>query len=310
MPKLSIIIPFNNGKMYLDNCLKHISNIEFKDYEIILIDDFSEDDSEKIAKKYPKIRYFYTRKKTIGVGAARNLGIEKANGEYIMFLDVDDTIEKGLLKKLEKNMEQQIEIIKYKMKIISNKEINNNIKFEEGPSFDILTGKEAFNKLCFKDDYLDSPCLYLIKRSIFERTRLKFEKNVYHEDFGLIPLLIINAKSVVSTDVYGYNYFQSYNSIMRNNNYSKSKKKVEDKLFLYDKLNEKLNSMNLDKTTKLNLIEYYTNSILMGISGLKTKDKRIFKNIIKEKRLLNNLRIRNVKQLIKKIILIIWIYKK
>ena len=80
MPKISIIVPFNNGKKYLDRCLKNLSKIEFDDYEIILVDDFSKDNSEKIAKKYNNTKYFYTNEETIGVGNARNLGIEKATG--------------------------------------------------------------------------------------------------------------------------------------------------------------------------------------------------------------------------------------
>ena len=235
------------------------------------------------------------------------MGIEKASGEYIMFLDVDDTIEKDLFEKLKPYMKQNIEMIKYKMKIINKettqikkmKKVDDSV-IDKGQTFDVLNGEEAFNKLCFHDNFLDSPCLYLIKKELFERINLKFEKNVYHEDFGLIPLLIINAKSVVSTNIYGYNYYQSENSIMRNNDYTKDIKKLNDKLFLYDNLNKKLKYMDLDKSTKQNILEYYTNSIIAGIRKLKRKDKKIYKNKIKEKGLLNNLRVRNLKQLIKK----------
>ena len=123
---------------------------------------------------------------------------------------------------------------------------------------------------------------------------------MYHEDFGLIPRLILNAQSIVATDFYGYGYYQSENSIMRNNDYTKDIKKLNDKLFLYDNLNKKLKYMDLDKSTKQNILEYYTNSIIAGIRKLKRKDKKIYKNKIKEKGLLNNLRVRNLKQLIKK----------
>lgn len=307
MPKLSIIIPFNNGKKYLYNCLENLKNIVFEDYEIILIDDFSQDDSEKIAQLYKNIKYYYTKEKTLGVGNARNLGIEKASGNYIMFVDVDDSIEKDLLKKIEPYMKKDVEMIKYKMKIINQK---MEKKYISGPYFSCLNGEKAFNELCFQDNYLDSPCLYVIKKELFERTGLKFEKNVYHEDFGLIPLLILNAKSVVSTDVYGYNYFQSENSIIRNDDYSKKIKKIYDKLFLFDQLYKKIEFMNLEKCTEQNLLEYYTNSIIAGINELKRQDKNFFRNIIKEKGLLNNLRVRNLKQMIKKIMLSFGFYYK
>lgn len=298
MPKVSIIIPFNNGKKYLDRCLKKLSKIEYDDFEIILIDDFSKDNSEEIAKKYNNTKYFYTNEETIGVGNARNLGIEKAVGKYIVFLDVDDTIEKDLFENLEKYMNQNIDMIKYKMKIIKDKEL-----YVDGSIFEVTNGDEAFNKLCFKDKYLDSPCLYLIKKEFIERTNLRFKKNVYHEDFGLIPLLLINAKTVVSTDIYGYNYFQSENSIMRNEDYSKQLKKVNDKLFLYEQLKKKIGGMKLKQNTVDNLLEYYTNSIILSIKDLKQEDRRFFEKKIKEKRLLKNLRVKNLKQMMKKIML-------
>ena len=244
MPKISIIIPFDNGKQYLDRCLNSLRKIEYDDYEIILIDDFSNDDSKKIARKYKKVKYFYTDERTTGVGNARNLGIEKATGKYIMFVDVDDTIENDLFRILEKYMNQNIDMIKY----------------------------------CF-------------------------EKNVYHEDFGLIPLLLANAKTAISTDIYGYNYFQSENSIMRNNNNSKQLKKINDKLFLYDELEEKIKGLNLEEKTISNIFEYYTNSIISSINNLEKKDRIVFEKIIKEKRLIENLQAKGLKQIIKKMII-------
>ena len=330
MPKLSIIIPFNNGKKYLKNCLDSITNISYDDYEIILIDDFSKDNSEEISKKYENAKYFYTTEETIGVGNARNLGIEKSTGKYIMFVDVDDTIDKNLFKNLQKYIKQDIDMIKYKMKIIEGQR-NNNIKtntakiitgqknnniqsnavtsskkiiHEKGPIFETTNGEDAFNKLCFEDNYLDSPCLYLIKKELFERTNLKFEKNVYHEDFGLIPLLLANADTGVSTNIYGYNYYQSDDSIMRNGDYSKQIKKINDKFFLYDNLKENKNFMNLREGTKINLLEFYTNSIIFGIKELKKEDKIFFMNKVREYGMLKNLGVRNIKQMIKKIFLV------
>ena len=298
MTKISIIVPFNNGKKYLETCLNNLSKIEYDDYEIILVDDFSKDNSEQIARKYGNIKYFYTNEGTIGVGSARNLGIEKASGKYIMFVDVDDTIEEELFINLEKYMNQDIDMIKYRMKIIKDKEF-----YADGPIFEVINGEEAFNKLCFKDKFLDSPCLYLIKKELFERTNLCFEKNVYHEDFGLIPLLLANAKTIVSTDIYGYNYFQTENSIMRNIDYSKQLKKVDDKLFLYEQLKKKIGEKKLKQNTLDNLLEYYTNSIIISIKDLEKEDRIIYEKKIKEKGLLKNLRIKNIKQMMKKLIL-------
>ena len=126
---------------------------------------------------------------------------------------------------------------------------------------------------------------------------------MYHEDFGLIPLLLANAKTVVSTDVYGYNYFQSENSIMRNEDYSKQIKKVNDKLFLYEQLKKKIGGMNLKQNTLDNLLEYYTNSIILAIKDLRKEERIIYEKRIKEKGLLKNLRAKNLKQMMKKMLL-------
>ena len=298
--ELSIIIPFNNGKKYLDNCLNNLSKVQLNDidYEIILVDDFSEDESEKIAKRYKKNKYYYTNDRTVGAGNARNLGIKKANGKYIMFLDVDDKIDEDLIQRLKKYMDQDIDMIKFNMRIIGEK-----IIYEKGPGFKITNGEDAFNRLCFKDSYLDSPCLYLIKKQLLKINNLRFEKNVYHEDFGLIPLLIVNAKTFISTGIFGYNYFQTNNSLMRNKDYEKQIKKINDKLFLYEKLKKKINRIYLKKKTISNLLEYYTNSIIFSIKDLKNEDINYFKKKIKKTKLLNNIQVRNPKTLLKKLIL-------
>ena len=148
---------------------------------------------------------------------------------------MDDELDINLLDKMQPYIEQGTEMIKYKMKIIKKDRYNQKeeIMLEKdgegylverinGPVFYQINGQDAFNKLCFEDKFLDSPCLYLIKKELLERTKLKFEKNVYHEDFGLIPSLIVNAKSVISTNYYGYKYFQTEQSVMRSKEYEKS----------------------------------------------------------------------------------------
>ena len=299
---VSIIIPFNNGNKYLKKCLQSLCGLNYNDFEVILVDDYSGDNSEEIAKNYSNklnIKYYYVAKETIGVGNARNLGIQKASEKYIMFVDVDDTIEANLLKDFQQYIEKDIDIIKYKMKIIEDgKEV-----LTRGAIFDVTDGQDGFNRLYFNDKFLDSPCLYLIKKDLFERTKLRFEKNVYHEDFGLIPQLIVNAKSIVSTEYYGYNYFQSSDSIMRNNDYSKEIKKVNDKFTHYNNLIKNLSMYELTNQTKENLLSFYTNSIIMSLKNLKHKDRRFFEKKIKQEKLLSNIHVKNLKQMIKKILL-------
>ena len=284
---ISIIVPFNNTK-YLQKCLENLTKIKYSDFEVLLINDFADKNPKQIILKYSNklnLRCYTAKEKTIGVGNARNIGLEKANGEYIMFVDVDDTIDENLLTNLQEYIDEKIEMIKYKMKIINQEKefLTDEI------SFDVTDGQEGFNKLCYKDKYLDSPCLYLIKKELFERINLKFKVNMYHEDFGLIPMLIVNAKSIVSLNYYGYNYFQTENSIMRNSDYSKEIKKVKDKFTHYDNLLEKLETYKLTVKTRKNILCYYTNSIIESIKNLDKKDRKKFEKEFKNKNIARNL---------------------
>lgn len=308
---ISIIIPFNNEK-YLERCLDNLKNIKYREFEIVMINDFCNADIKELIIKYSNelnIRYYETLKNTIGVGNARNLGIEKASGNYIMFIDSDDSVDINLLNFLQPYINNDIEMIKYNMNFINDKNQNmqdniGNMDIEEKNELKkITTGKEWFNKEYFKDKFLDSPCLYLIKKDFIDRINLRFETNVFHEDFGLIPQLIINANTFVDTEYSGYNYFQTDNSIIRNNNYSKKLKKVDDKLFLYEQLLKNLEKYDLDVITYENILIYYINSIIASIGNLDYEDRIFYENIFEKKRLLKNFKCKNLKQYIKKLIL-------
>lgn len=94
MPKVSIIVPVYKVEEYLPKCVDSILNQTFKDFELLLIDDGSPDKSGTICEEYAigdsRIRVFH--KKNGGVSSARNYGLDKATGEYVMFVDSDDEI--------------------------------------------------------------------------------------------------------------------------------------------------------------------------------------------------------------------------
>ena len=105
-PKVSIIIPVYNVEKYLEQCVKSALSQTYKNLEIILVDDGSTDNSSKIctdfASKHKKIVYYY--KENGGVSSARNLGIEKASGKYVFFLDADDKIDEIVIENLVSNI--------------------------------------------------------------------------------------------------------------------------------------------------------------------------------------------------------------
>lgn len=101
--RFSIIVPIYNTEKYLDKCIKSVLNQTMSDYELILIDDCSTDDSLTIACKY-KSEHIKVLKNVSnsGLSETRNLGIKNASGDYIVFLDSDDYIEKTALLSLNK----------------------------------------------------------------------------------------------------------------------------------------------------------------------------------------------------------------
>ena len=101
-PFVSIVVPVYNVEKFLNQCIDSIINQEYKNFEIILVDDGSTDNSgvicDKYAQKYDWIHVFH--KKNSGLGLTRNYGIQHANGKYIMFVDSDDFLGATSLKKL------------------------------------------------------------------------------------------------------------------------------------------------------------------------------------------------------------------
>ena len=97
---VSIILPFYNSQKFLEEAIKSIINQTYKNWELLLINDGSSDDSLKIAKKYlrDKRLKLISYDKNKGPAYSRNLGIKEAQGEYICFLDSDDLWEKKKLK--------------------------------------------------------------------------------------------------------------------------------------------------------------------------------------------------------------------
>lgn len=300
---LSIIITAYNAEKTIERCINSILENEYNDYEIIVINDGSSDKTEKIIELFASDKIKYFSKKNTGVADSRNFGIEKAKGEYITFIDSDDYVSNNYFKNLDKYLKQGIDIIKRKAIIINEK--NNEKTKIEGPVFGEITGEQAFNELCFKDIYLDTLWSYIIKKNLFTENNLYFEPNKYHEDFGLLPLLILKAKSVISTNDYVYYYVQTDGSIMRDSDDAKTIKKSKDVLYHYDNIIEQTEKYDISRETKENVRIYCTNAILLKVKELKGKAQNDFIKELKKRKIYKNIKIRNLKQLIKKILLFV-----
>ena len=300
---ISIIITAYNAEKTIERCLNSILENDYSDYEIILVNDGSKDNTEKVVELFASDKIKYFSKKNTGVADSRNYALDKAKGDYITFVDSDDYVSNNYFKGLEKYLSEGIEIIKRKAVIIDEK---NNLKTKiQGPAFEEMSGEKGFNTLCFKDIYLDTLWSYTIKRSLFEDNNFRFETNYFHEDFGLLPLLILKAKSMVSLDDYVYNYVQTDGSIMREKNEAKTVKKAKDALFHYDNILKQIENYNISQTTKENVRIYCTNSILLKVRELEGKNQKEYIKELKKRKIYKNIKPRNIKQIIKRILLFI-----
>ena len=304
MPKISVIIPVYNTEKYIEKCLESLAGQTMQDFEVIIVNDGSTDNSKKVIKDYMKnsnLDIRYLEKENGGLASARNYGVEKALGKYISFLDSDDYLDKNLFSNLEKYMDEDIDLIKFKMKTVDEKE--NVIEKLDGPVFDVCTGEEGYKKLCTTDKYMDPACIYLYKREFFVENNFKYKLR-YHEDFGLTSLIIVQAKTFVSTEFFGYNYLQTEESLTRGKDYKKDVDRAKDMLAHYDNMITLIDAYyNISDETKDLVKRYYTNSVVLKADTLKGEDKKRYIKEIKDRFMYRNIEPENLKQKVKRMLL-------
>lgn len=198
MPKISIIMPVYNGEKYLKESIESILNQTEKDFEFIIINDGSKDNSEKIIKNYKNIdnRIKYIKQENMGVSFSRNVGILEAIGIYIAFIDADDIwINNKLeiqLNEFQKDKELTIcgtwaKIIDANSQFVLNK--NHNIKTFTYPP---ISDNEIKSKSIYKYAFITSSLL--IKKSILNNEYLFNIKMTHAEDYDFIIKYIYNNK--------------------------------------------------------------------------------------------------------------------
>lgn len=211
--KLSVIIPVYNTKIsFVDECISSCIN---KGYEVIVINDGSNIDYSNILDKYKDIKYVKTNNK--GLSAARNLGMLIATGEYIFFLDSDDTIiEKGINTML-KNTNNN-EIVLSKIYINKNNKINENYSFYN-ESFKIKNKRELISSILLlnqKFTCVDTVWAKLYNRSFLEKNNIKFNTNIKNSEDVLFNYECYSkANNIYFCNDYSYLYRVNPSSVCR-----------------------------------------------------------------------------------------------
>jgi glycosyltransferase involved in cell wall biosynthesis len=215
-PKLSIIIPVYNTQNYLSKCFDSVLNQTFKDLEIIVVNDGSTDDSQKIIDDYAQndSRIISIVKANGGLSDARNAGIEVSKGDFLAFIDSDDYIDASMFEEmLALAMEHQSQIVMCDLVKVD----------EDGTEFrDLPQSPQLPNKIILEEDFTIFgemscfACNKIYSKELFVNHR--FLKGIHFEDIELIPKLLLDSTIVSKINKPFYKYFERKNSISKSHN--------------------------------------------------------------------------------------------
>lgn len=204
--KYSIIIPVYNAEGTLRRCLDSLVKQTFSDYELLLINDGSTDGSDAICREYAGtyscVRYF--AKENGGVSSARNLGLEQAKGEYILFVDSDDYVSNGYFAGIDQELTQyHPDLLMFGAANIGvEKRVRITGAYQETEESSIASRiADAMQRYLFS-----SPCNKVFYRQIIEQKHIRFEKNLsIGEDQVFLFTYAMHIRSVVSIGSVLYN---------------------------------------------------------------------------------------------------------
>lgn len=216
----SLIVPVYNVDKYLKFCLASIEEQDFYDYELILIDDGSTDNSGAVcdfyASNHKNVKVLH--QKNGGLSSARNAGLRLANGKYVIFIDSDDYIAHGTLRKFHDVTEKNpVDIVAaYGYKMIAEGQCVNREDFRKG--YDkVVSGQKYYTERLYEGIYSAASVFYITKLSVIHENHLQFEEGLLHEDELWTPKLLCCSDSVLDVKFRFY-YYRTTNttSITRN----------------------------------------------------------------------------------------------
>lgn len=240
--KLSIIVPIYGVAKYLPKCVDSLLAQDISDYEIILVDDGSPDESPEIcdqyAGRYSNIKVIH--QENAGLSAARNAGLAIAQGEYIIYVDSDDYLQPNVLGALLAQAERdQLDVLRFRMQNVN--ESGDVFIPHEGMKSDYNDySPYSTDGLSFLNERMWVQCYavqFILRR---ELALLElFTSGIYFEDTDWIPRMLLRAKRVASADLIVYNYLWREGSItLSQKDIAKQCKQLQDKMDLLRKLNE------------------------------------------------------------------------
>ena len=181
-PAISFIVPVYNCEKYLSQCLQSVLLQSNKCFEIIIINDGSTDNSLDVITEFSKnnkcIHYISTENN--GVAIARNIGISRAQGDYLIFVDSDDYLQSGqMAEAIKKCQEEQLDIYMMQMKVMRpDGSLPTELRTWNFSEVEVFSGEY----LLLHGYYPSSVCAKIFNRSFVEHSNIRFIKGIIHED--------------------------------------------------------------------------------------------------------------------------------
>lgn len=259
MYKVSIIVPIYNDEKYIKQCLDSILEQTYTNIELIIINDGSTDNSQNIIEEYKNkfLEIKIINQPNSGVSYARNIGLNNATGEYIMFVDSDDIIAKDYIKQMMDILKKNdLDIIKSSFKKFKeNPNKYTNISFYK-EHYKIIN-KNEINKIFIETTNFNSSCMQLINKKIIDNNKITFENNIgFAEDFLFTYKVFQLANRIGYINNNGYLCRENINSNSRTGKIEKQIKNCLDTIQAYKILYNEKN------------IEEVSNKILLHITYL------------------------------------------
>lgn len=254
---LSIVVPAYNVEKYINRCISSLEKQNIKDYEIIIINDHSEDNTINIVNTRAENNIRILNKPVnTGLSDVRNIGIEAAMGEFIMFVDSDDYIEPNVLLDIKKFVlkHNKPDVVYLGYYIENNGEVNKKKGFISKTNC-IFPGITFLKNELYNRCLPIPACFAIYKKDFLVANDLRFAYGLLHEDELWTPIVLLTATTVGTMDLYFYHY------LIREDSITQKKDKTKNGLDLL-KISEFL-SFIISKVEDLELKRLMNNHIAM-----------------------------------------------
>lgn len=304
-PLVSIIIPIYKTEKYLRNCLLSVQRQTMPNFEAILVNDCSPDESMLIAKEFvdadARFRIFEL-KTNQGTGYARNLGLEEANGKYVNFLDSDDSLPMDAIEvmlKLAKG--NQADMVIGNMAWISGNQLNP-VEYINNRLLTWFTYRyENLRNISENAALCGSICHHLIETKIVRDNKINFPEGVLHEDVPFSMKVWFFSEHIVSTLRYVYFRTKRYeaNNLSRTQIYDEKAFHDRDEIanqiydFAYQHTSNNENAARLGSITLLNMLSTTKNMLFAAEEKINLKITTIWfpSHVLRINKMVNNLNV-------------------